>query len=70
MTLALSVRKLRHESLEVLQRDDTRRFVQLLFNPGERGRWCRATAATLILICILILGLGFTFRLVLGFACL
>ena len=63
VTLALSLRQLRHERLELLLRDDTRRVVQFLFDPGER-RWCCVTAT----IFIPILGLGFTLGLVLGFA--
>jgi hypothetical protein len=38
VTLALSLRQLRHSRLELLQRDDIRRVVQFLFDPGER-RW-------------------------------
>ena len=36
VTLALSLRELRHERPKLLQRDDTRRIVQFLFDPGER----------------------------------
>lgn len=36
VTLALSLRQLRHSRLELLQRDDTFRVVQLVFDPGER----------------------------------
>ena len=69
VTLALSLRQLGHVRLELLQRDDTRRVVQFLFDPGER-RWRCATATTLILIFVLVLGPGSTLGLVLGFACL
>jgi hypothetical protein len=36
VTLALSLRQLRHERFELLRRDDTRRVVQFLFDPGKR----------------------------------
>ena len=57
--LALNSRQRGHARLKLLPGDDTRRLVQLLFDPGERelrhtGRRRRAAAPALVLI----LGLG------------